>query len=391
MDNQSFDDLSAALETSGADGLFDKLVSSLEKEGDYAVLFEALLMKIRHELGLPLVQTGLSGTVPKELESVYEQKVIEACRHIGQCYIDAGDLSSAFQYCNMVGEFEPLREAIENVTIDEDDPEAAENLIEIAVTQGVHPQKGLALILDYYGTCQAITACEGIINQGTPKAARDACVRLLVQRLHEELTRNLAAVIEDKEGSAPAAASVPLLLKDRAWLFDNDNYHIDTSHLSSVVRMARLLEKCQETFLAIQLCEYGRRLSEQYRYPEAAPFEDIYEDSLIYLRALAGIEINKGVEHFLAKAERSDPMETGIFPWQVAISLLQAAGRVDEAVALARSKMNRDAGNSLQSPVNQLCQETGQFTEMADLARRRGDLVSYAAALLQRETTDSKA
>src|SRR5262249_33042441 len=148
----------------------------------------------------------------------------------------------------------------------------------------------LSLILARYGTCQGITACEQLLAQGLKQDVRNDCIRLLVRQLHRELLERLGAEIAAKEGRAPAGASVPMLLKGRDWLFEDENYHIDTSHLNAVVRLSRLLPKGEELLLAMQLCEYGQRLSQRYRYPDPPPFEDVYADTAVFLRTAAGVD-----------------------------------------------------------------------------------------------------
>ena len=54
------------------------------------------------------------------------------------------------------------------------------------------------------------------------------------------------------------------LIEGRDWLFEDDGYHIDTSHLSSVVQMAVHLTPCDELRLARELCAYGKRLSPRF-------------------------------------------------------------------------------------------------------------------------------
>ena len=43
-------------------------------------------------------------------------------------------------------------------------------------------------------------------------------------------------------GQPPADATLAELVTANEWIFENDNYHIDTSHLSATVRFARLIE-----------------------------------------------------------------------------------------------------------------------------------------------------
>ena len=57
MADEVFDALEQALRSGGPEAGFDLLVQKFREEKKYPLLFEARLMKSRHALGLPLVQT----------------------------------------------------------------------------------------------------------------------------------------------------------------------------------------------------------------------------------------------------------------------------------------------------------------------------------------------
>lgn len=383
MNPQAFDHVNRAAKSGKAEDVLQTLVDQLVAGKEFHRAFDALTMKTRHELGLPLIMTSPNSEIPEALKDPYEQRLIEACRQVGQWLLQEGEIGQAFHYFNMLGELGPVREAIETFAPKEDDDRKVEEIVEIAVAHGVHPAKGLKLVLERFGICQAITSCEQILVQAGDPTARQECIKLLVRELHSELVERLKAEITAKEGSAPAAASITLLLKGRDWLFDNENYHIDTSHLNSVVRVARLLPKCEEIFLAIQLCEYGVKLSDRYKYPDPPPFEDVYADSLVYLKTVAGMEVPKGLEHFRAKADSIDMDQEGTFAAEIYVNLLVQAGKKAEAVEYAARKLNDRTGHNLSCPsINDLCLQTTRYDLMADLARKRNDLVSYAAGLL---------
>lgn len=388
MEPEAFDKFARSIQTDGVDAAFATLKQTFEEVKDYHQLFDALLLEARFQIGLPLVMAPGPIDRPEVDQKAYEERVVVACRQVGQLFIDAGDIGTAYQYYSMIGELEPLKKAIEN--FEPTDDESAEAVVEVAIARGVHPERGMKILIERCGTCQAITAAEGILGQQVGASVREGCLKLLVRTLHKELVERLAHEIKEREGSAPAAVSVPILIKGRDWLFADDNYHIDTSHLNSVVRLARYLPKCEETFLAIQLCEYGRRLSDRYRYPEPAPFEDVYTDSTIFFKAIAGMETLKGLEHFKKKAEAIDINEGGEISWQVYIDLLTMVGKKADAIRFAADKLNDRFPPGLSTPINQLCQSANDFTSMADLARKRNDLLSFAAGLIQKARSASE-
>lgn len=384
MDSKAFDEFTRALKSGGTAAAFARLIANLREQKEFHRVFDALTLQARHELGIPLVQATTPVEYTPEKRQAYEDRALAACREVGQLFLADGNIPAAFQYFNMIGELDPVRAAIDQFRLptgEAADGNHVDAVIEIAVGHQVNPEKGLALILERYGTCQSITACEGVLSQDSRPAVREGCVKLLVRALYQELLSRLSAEVAEREGTAPAAASIALLLGGRDWLFENDNYHIDTSHLNAVVRMARLLPKSDELFLAIQLCEYGRRLSDRYRYTEPPPFEDIFDDTLVYLKAVAGLEITKGIEHFQRKVESAADADASAYAAEVLVNLLLRLGRADEALTLAARKLNARAGGVGLScpPVNELCMAAGRFDRLAQLARERGDLVSFAA------------
>lgn len=382
MEPSIYDSLSRKVQMDGPAAAIDELIDALRDAKEYHRMFEAMTLRARFDLGLPLIQTSSTQELPKDTRTRYEDGIIEACRIVGGLFLDVGDVGNAYRYLNMIGEVEPVRDAIERMPLEGETVD--ESWIEVAMHHGVHPRKGLELILKRYGICQAITACQGILAQPGKTESREECVRLLIRALHEELVIRLVDEIARREGTEPVARTIPMLLKGREWLFENDNYHIDTSHLNSVVRLARLLGKCDETFLAIQLCEYGKNLSERYSYPDPSPFEKVYEDSQTYLKVLAGIDVERGLAHFRAKAESANPAETGSYPLEMFVNLLVHTGRLHEAIDYASKGIGMEDYGSASPSINELCQRAKDFDALARWARERGDVVSFAAGIIQK-------
>lgn len=374
-----YDEFAQALEKQGTDAALDLLEKGCLENKNYPQLFEVLLLRARLLLGVSLLPSLPSERTP-ELQKQYEDMVVAACRRVGELYLADRQFRESYRYFQMVDDLGPLRTAIEKAK--PANMEEEEELIEIALMQRVAPKKGMDLLLKQGGICQGITLFEQSVAEGLEPGAQIDCAKLLVRHLHGLLAERLKGDIAEKEGDSPATASITVLLKDRSWLFADDNYHVDTSHLGAVVRIARLLPKCDETFLAIQLCEYGCQLSEKYKYPEASPFDQLFEDSLIYFKAVAGLEVDKGLEHFRNKAQTASIDEVGNWPWQVYVDLLASVGRYDEAISVAGKKINGPEENGLTSPINELCFRAKKYDQMAMMAKRRNDLMSYVVGMI---------
>src|SRR5262249_40668478 len=145
--------------------------------------------------------------------------------------------------------------------------------------------------------------------------------------LYTDLVESLKRTIAQREGSEPAARSIRELIAGREWLFEDNAYYIDTSHVVSVLRMSLEARDAQVLRQALELAEYGAHLSPMFHYRSDPPFENIYADHAMYLRALTGDDEQGAVAHFRRKVTECDPEQAGTIPAQVLVSLLTRLGR----------------------------------------------------------------
>ncbi len=203
-------------------------------------------------------------------------------------------------YLRPVGDKQLVASALEKVAPTE---ENMQDLIEIGLHEGVAPALGYGLVLQHYGTCNAITTFEGAVL-ARPRGDQQACAAALVKHVHAELLANLRADIARQEGREPSEASLAALVADRDWLFGELNYHIDTTHLAATVRFARLLEDPELVRLAHDLTEYGRRLHEQFQFAGEPPFEEVYPAHGLFFAAQLGEKVDEALEYFAKRAKR---------------------------------------------------------------------------------------
>ncbi|HVS35739.1 MAG TPA: hypothetical protein VMS17_09160 [Gemmataceae bacterium] len=388
MEPAVLDDIEHTLKSQGPEAAVNRLCDRLREDKDYHALFYALLMKKRHELGVSPVPTGPAKDLPKSVHTAYEDAIRDAGRLVGGLYIQDGQLPQAWAYYRMLGEPAPMRAALEAHT--PADGEDLQPLVQIAFYEGVHPRKGFDWILDRFGICSAITNIGG---QELPHPAEDRqyCLQRLVRALYAELCGRLAADIERHEGKRPAEAdlaaatrgTVPKLIEGRDWLFADDGYHIDTSHLSSVVQMAVHLTPCDELHLARELCAYGKRLSPRFHGRNDPPFEDLYEAHDRYLSVMTGDDVAGGLAYFEQQADKAEAEGEGTFPAEVLVNLLLRLERPKDALAVARKHLVKTEGRRLTCPgVAELAQQVGDYRTLAEAAREQGDAVHFLAGLL---------
>jgi hypothetical protein len=379
MEPAVFDELERTLGSKGPEAAIEQLCTRLRAEKDYGNLFYALLLRRRHQLGVSPVPTEPAQELPESAHGPYEEAIRDAGRLVGQLYLEQGDIPRAWMYYRMLGETEPVARALEGYQFKPD--EDPQQLIEIAFHHGVQPRKGFDWILERYGICSTITTVSG--QQFQDPAVREYCIRGLVRALYEQLQQRLAEEVARHEGKAPEGQSVRQLMAGRDFLFADEFYHVDVSHLSSIVQMSVHLTPGRELDMARELCAYGQRLSSRFQYAGDPPFEDQYRDYGIYLSVLAGDHASDGIAHFRAKAENADPETVGTFPAEVLVNLLLRINRPQEALQVARKFLSKPQSMPPSCPsIVELCRLTRDYETLAQVAREQGDLVHFIAGLL---------
>ena len=368
----TFDQL---LESENPSAGFDLLLARFRAAKDYRSVFEARLMKKRLELGLPVFLTDDLSAVPSELREAYGQEVTEAARDVGELFLSDGEIAQAWPYLKATGDSARVADAIERVT----PGDGLNRIIEIAFEEGVHPAKGLELIAAKYGICRALSVFE--ISAVTKD--REKCIAVLARNLHAELVERLGDAIEQQEGSRPASTSIAQLISGREWLFGEYTTYVDSSHLVS------LLQHCPEVtdagLLRIfhELCEYGKRVSPEVRMQCQPPFEAGCIDFEHYVGALLGIDVESHVAHFRRKVAEAEPERVVSLAAQALVGLLARLARYDEALEVALAHFPNVGSADLACPAApELCRLARRYDRLKEIARERGDWLSYAAATL---------
>ena len=380
-ESDRFARLAAAAESGGTAAVFDLLLRECREAKDYPALFEARLMKARADLGLPLIHAGSIDMIPEDRRAAYEAAFIETAKEVGMLFLAAGDIPRAWSYLRAVGVVEPVAEAIDRVAPEQ----AGDAVLEIAFQEQVNPRRGLELILANHGICRAITCFSGYPG----RRGREESLALLTRTLYRDLTASLTRTIAEVEGKAPEETGVSALISGRDWLFEGANYYVDTSHLASVIQFCGESQNVETLRLAIELCDYGAKLAPMFHWRGEAPFDNVYEDYRIWIRALIGEDLDSAIAHFRAKAAAADPEETGTAPAQALVNLLTRLGRYSEAIDVSLEHLSGADLMSRNCPtVTELCQMNGDWDKLAQVAQSNSDPMAYVAALVAR--LDSK-
>jgi hypothetical protein len=336
-------------------------------------------MQVRQRLGLPLVDNGQMRDLEEPLRTKLEDGYVEACREIGQLFLGEGRLRDAWPYLNVVGDKAAVRQAIEHMTVT--DQNSAE-VIEIALYEGVWPVRGIELVLANNGTCNTITTLDSTLHAMSP-ADRSSAVGLLIRRVHADLVSNVKFDIARQQGTEPTETTLAGLVTDRDWLFAGDAYHLDTSHLSATVRLAKIITDPSDLALAVDLTAYGRRLAPQFQFQGEPPFVDFYPSHALFLGALLGQNVDQAVDYFRGRAEETNVDEEGIAAVEFYIALLGRVGRhadaFDEAVRLTPPQTSPIG---IAPPLLELAEKSGRFDRLMQIARDRDDPIAFTAGLL---------
>jgi hypothetical protein len=330
-------------------------------------------MQKRFELGLPLIETRASGEQPSQNREAYEYAMIAAAREAGELALEDGRIAQAWPYFRAVGDSAPVRDAIERFQPAGD----LDDVIAIAYHEGVHPAKGLELVVEHYGICRAITVF-GMhpLQQGKPE-----CIGLLVRTLHAEVVDRIRRTVAANEGEQAASGTLSDLIAGRDWLFGEYDYYVDTSHLYSVLPYCLETQDNETLKLFAELCDYGKRLSSMFQSHGTPPFDSPFVDYRAYVAALLGDDHDLQIAHFLGKAESMDREEVGLAPAEVLVNLLVRLRKYDEALRAALRFLSDVEQSELTCPsIPELCSLAGAWKRLESLAREQGDLLNYVAA-----------
>lgn len=388
MSSETFALLDELQQSEGPAAAINQLIETLRGQKEYHRLFDALLLKKRYELGLPLARPTTLDDVPEDRREAFEEFYVEAAREIGRLLLDDGQIAQAWVYFRTIREPAPVAQALEAVDPRREFDDATEELISVALYEGANPAKGLEIMLHTHGTCNTVTALDQTITQISPEDRKRAAA-MLVRTLYEDLSHTLRHEVQQRLAAVPPGDALRELFTNRDWLFEAGNYHIDVSHLNAVVRFARFLDgSCPELEKAIELAEYGSKLDRQFQYAGDPPFDDFYPAHVQFFNVLADRHREDALNYFREKlAAEPDEQDKQIIAY-VITDLLLRVGRDGDAVEVAEQHLKNieESGFSF----SQLCQQAGRMDILQRVAREKGDLVGYTAAIVQNGAAAAK-
>lgn len=382
MSDSPFQDLRDRRTHGSGEDVFGRLAMLLRERKDYHKLFDALCLQKKQAMGLPLGKPTSFEDVPAARRDEFEQTYMGAAREVGQLLLADGKPSQAFIYFHAIRETEPIREAVEKFVIPRETSEASEEMLELALFKSVHPVKGIQIMLRTHGTCSTITALDQSFSRMPPED-RAACAAIMVNTLHGELLASVQREVSQKMPFAPPAKTLRELIAGRDWLFAENNYHIDVSHLHATVRFARSLSPgAKELDLACDLTEYASQLAPQFQYAGEPPFQDYYPAHREFFKVLLNTDRDAALDYFHKQlAAEPDAQDQALIAY-VIVDLLVRIDRFADAVPIAEQYL-LNSDEEFAAAFAELCEKAGRFDVLERTAETRGDLVTFATALVQ--------
>lgn len=374
-----YTNLRAAFEAGGAERAIESLADDLGKAGEFQQLFYALLLTSRVKLGVSPFPTGPAADMPPDRHEAYETAIRDAGRYVGGLHLQRGEIAKAWPYFRMLQEPAPVKAALAAWKPGPDDD--IYPLVEIAWQQGLAPELGFDWVLDRSGVCSAITMV-GSSDFAANPTLRDYCIQRLVHALHAQLRERLMADLTQRGLSWKPEDAITAWIAEYPELTADDAYHIDTSHLSSVVSSAMQLSPGPDLDLARELAAYGAALSPMLSGSNDPPFENVHKDYLPYLNAIAGVDLDASLAHFEAKIEQA--VADGYqFPVEVLVNLYLKLNRPTDALNLARKHLADEDDTRLTCPgVLELARRVGDYDTYRETAAAKNDPVQWLAALI---------
>lgn len=386
-----FDMLAEAAAARGAPAMFESLADSLKVRRRWHALFDLRMLEARVALGLP--PTGDIGAIDEQARERLDERSLAACREVGWPLLDEGHVAAGWMYLRAAAEpAEVSRKlaALARAPLADEEAAAArmQEIVQIALWEGIDPALGIRLVIESQGTCNSITAYEQAVSR-LPAARQRQPAAVLVEHLHRELLQSLAADLERRglapHETIPATASIVGLLDAAGGMKDDPSFHIDVSHLQSVLRIARVCTERATIEKAWELSVYACRLPEEVTYPGEPPFENVGEASRLLYAAQLGRDVDETIRYFRKAAALARVEDAGTLPADTLVYLLWRLDRPAEALHAA---LERPADHGMPSVMQaigmlpslvELAEAGNAIDALREACRNRGDEITFAA------------
>ena len=374
-----FDSLESKIAQNDKFAVLEQLADYFTAQHQYHHLFEALKMRARLALDLPITFNQPIDSLRIDIRQQFDQLLLDACLAVGKLFWAAGRIAEGWTYLQPCPERELIAEYFERIEVTD---ENLEEYIGVAISESIDPESGFRLVLDRYGTCNAITSFDSNAPQLAPQH-QESMAKLLVRHFYHELTANLAEIIQRESGSRPTDLTLSELINDREWLFAGGAYHIDTTHLASVVRIGRLISDESSIKQLVELCLYGLSLDAGLQFEGEEPFHDYYQDHLLFYNALLGKDLEAATSHFEQRFEELEADQIGVQPFWEFVFWFEQLGLENKSIDLILGAKLLSFGNVDWPATMEIAGKANRADEIAEYCKQNDDLLGFAIAKIK--------
>ena len=122
MAEDTFSTIEKIRQSSGPAAAIEELIRSLEKRGELHRLFDAILLKKKFEMGLPLSRPTSFDNVPEERQAEFEEAYISAARRVGEAFLGENNIPQAWIYLRTIREPQGVVQALIGSRSETDSP-----------------------------------------------------------------------------------------------------------------------------------------------------------------------------------------------------------------------------------------------------------------------------
>ena len=379
-----------------ADGMLEEVIKHFRENRQAMEMFEAMKMRVRNRLNLPLLAAEDAPVSSEDIERQLESGLLDACREAGVMLIEDGRIGEGWMYLRPVADTELAKRLLSDIEITDDN---YDEMVQVLLHEGVDVGRGFEAVLKHQGTCNSITLFEQAIVSRSKKDRQAAAAKLL-EHFYGELSALVRDDIAGRDKENPGATNAdgtPQTLGEmvlsRKWLLGEGGYHLDTTHLASVVRVASILDDPDAWKKAHELTQYGRRLHHQFQYPGEEPFVDFYPSYSAFYDVLLGNNVDAGLKLFERKARSVDSSQHGTSAIETYVDLQNRTGRHAEAIEASIDLVPDDVPAQRIVPmlieIARDSNDSAAFGPILAFCQKQNDVLGYAAVLHAQGATKS--
>lgn len=393
--------LTSLQQSDGTEAMLAELEETLRRHQRWHALFDVRVLRAREALGLPL-----AGPLPDSDTTVrgqLDEQTIAACREAGWGLLEDGQVSAGWMYLRASVAQQEVTEKLGALAEkflaqaaddpDDDSYQPLQEIVQLALWEGLDPTLGIRITLMTQGTCNAVTAYEQSVA-GLPPERQAPVAALLVEQLHEELFENLARDLIDRKlvsdttlaDIRTAGGDVATLLTAVGGLADEPSIHLDASHLQAVLRFARICTDPAVLKKAVALAAYACRLPADFQYPGDVPFTDTGRSAQFFFKALLGDQQEEALAYFRDQARSADQYDAPT-AWDVLAVLASRLSHPAEAITAVLTRPAEVGPTqptplaTMLPPLVELAHTAGAGDKLRAACLERDDLVTFAASL----------